>query len=243
VLGIAAGLERFDTRIKITDRESGRSIFIDGEGSFNLPETQTIPILYGAMRINKKHSIGFHAFSINRNGTSLQVDEDFGRLNVNGSVSMSDKTSFSYLKYDYALFDDGRTAIRALLGIYGLDLDLQMEANGQISIDGIPVQSGTYSEGIKQFAALPLIGLDYWSSVTDRWFIGAKVAAIKGSYDKISATVVEASIRARYKMTNRVSLITGVNYLRADVTIKKTSSIRDTRYGYDGVFLGLDFNF
>jgi len=44
-------------------------------------------------------------------------------------------------------------------------------------------------------------------------------------------------------MTNRVSLITGVNYLRADVKIKKTSSIRDIRYGYDGVFLGLDFNF
>jgi hypothetical protein len=44
-------------------------------------------------------------------------------------------------------------------------------------------------------------------------------------------------------MTDRLSLVTGVNYLSADVEVKRTNQITDTRYGYNGVFLGLDFSF
>ena len=243
VLGIAAGLERFDTNVKITNRSSGNSIFVDGESSFGLPETQLMPILYGGLRINKRHGFAFHIFNINRNGDDIQVNEDFGRLQVNGRVQLSDKSTFAYFNYMYGLFDDGRVWIRAMFGIYAIDLKLDLEATGQITLDGVPIESGTYTDSVHQFAPLPLIGLDYWSSVTDRWFVGSRVAFIAGSYSDVSAQVVEATIRARYKMTDRLSLVTGVNYLSADVEVKRTNQITDTRYGYNGVFLGLDFSF
>jgi hypothetical protein len=243
VLGIAAGLERFDTNVKITNRSSGNSIFVDGESSFGLPETQLMPIFYGGLRINKRHGFAFHIFNINRNGDDIQVNEDFGRLQVNGRVQLSDKSTFAYFNYMYGLFDDGRVWIRAMFGIYAIDLKLDLEATGQITLDGVPVESGTYTDSVHQFAPLPLIGLDYWSSVTDRWFVGSRVAFIAGSYSDVSAQVVEANIRARYKLTDRLSLVTGVNYLSADVEVKRTNQITDTRYGYDGVFLGLDFSF
>jgi hypothetical protein len=57
------------------------------------------------------------------------------------------------------------------------------------------------------------------------------------------AHVVEANIRARYAMTSRVALITGVNCRSADVEIKRPNSIGDIRYGYDGAYVDLDFNF
>jgi hypothetical protein len=243
VLGIAAGLERFDMNIKLTNRESGSSIFVDAESSFGLPETQLIPIVYGAARINRRHGIGFYAFAITRTGDSLSVNEDFGRLQVDGRVELTDKSSFGHVNYTYGLFDDGQTWIRAMLGIYAIDLKMEIEATGQVLLDGVPVDSGVYKDTIDQFAPLPLIGLDYWSRVTDKWYFGAKLAFISGSYDDVSAHVVDANIRARYVMTSRVALITGVNYLSADVEIKRSNSIRDIRYGYDGVYLGLDFNF
>lgn len=243
VLGIAAGWERFDMNIKLTDRESGNSIFVDAESSFGLPETQLIPIVYGAARITSRHGIGFHAFTISRTGDSLSVNEDFGRLAVDGRVELTDRSSFGYLNYTYGLFDDGQTWIRAMLGIYAIDLKMEIEATGQILLDGVPVDSGRYTDSIDQFAPLPLIGLDYWSRVTGKWYFGAKLAFISGSYDDVSAHVVEANIRARYAMTSRVALITGVNYLNADVEIKRSNSIRDIRYGYNGAYLGLDFNF
>jgi hypothetical protein len=176
VLGIAAGLERFDTNVKITNRSSGNSIFVDGESSFGLPETQLMPIFYGGLRINKRHGFAFHIFNINRNGDDIQVNEDFGRLQVNGRVQLSDKSTFAYFNYMYGLFDDGRVWIRAMFGIYAIDLKLDLEATGQITLDGVPIESGTYTDSVHQFAPLPLIGLDYWSSVTDRWFVGSRVA-------------------------------------------------------------------
>jgi len=243
VFGIAVGAERFNTNIKITDPQSGNSTFIDAEGNFGLPQTNTVPIVYGAFRINEKHGLGFYAFKINRQGSLINIDKDYGDLAVNGSISFTDKTSFSYLSYHYRLFDDKRVKIRALFGIYALDLSMELNASGQITVGGDPVLSGEYTESINQFAPLPLIGLDFWSTIGEKWAIGAKFAAIGGTYDDVSALVVDVSMRSRYQMTEHVGLIAGFNYLSADVKITGSKSINDIRYGYDGIFLGLDFNF
>ena len=243
VLGIAAGLERFDTNIKLTDRETGNSRFIDAEGNFGLPESQTMPIIYGAVRFNERHGFSFYAFKVNRSGSNFNIDEDFGNLTVVGNVSMTDKSAFSHLTYHYRLYDDQRVLISALLGLYAIDLSLELNASGQITLDDAPVQSGQYAESISQFAALPLIGFDFWSTVEEKWAFGARFAMITGSYNDVSASVVDAAIQARYQMTDHVALIGGVNYLSADVEIARSNSIRDINYGYDGIFLGLDFNF
>ncbi len=243
VIGIAGGLERFDTNVKLTDRETGNSTFIDAEGNFGLPEIKTVPIVYGAVRVNDRHGFGFYAFKVNRNGSNFNIDEDFGDLTVVGNVSMTDKTAFSYLAYQYRLFDDERVIISALLGLYVLDLSFELNASGQITLDGESVLSGEYTESIDQLAPLPLIGLDFWATAKEKWAFGTKVAMITGSYDDVSALVIDAVIRTRYQVTEHVALIAGVNYLSADVEIARSRSISDIRYGYDGVFLGFDFNF
>ena len=243
VLGIAVGLERFDTNIKLTDPQTGNSTFIDAEGNFGLPESKTVPIIYGAVRFNERHGFGFYAFKVNRSGSNFNIDEGFGNLRVIGNVSLADKSSFSYLTYHYRLFDDQRVLIRGLLGLYAMDLSLELNASGQITLNDVPVLSGQYTESISQFAALPLIRLDFWSTVEGRWAMGARVAMITGSYDDVSASVVDAAIQGRYQMTEHVALIAGVNYLSADVEIARPRLISDIRYGYDGVFFGFDFNF
>lgn len=242
-LGVAGGLERFDTNLTVTERDTGNSVLVDGEGSFGLPETQTIPIIYGAARINEKHSVGFYTFRVRREGTALSLDRNFGDLNVNGTVTFSDRTSFSYLSYRYALFDDRQTIIQGLVGVYGVDLKFDFAARGEIAIGDEVVASGFYQETIDQFVPLPLIGLDYWSRVTERWYLGGKVSFVYGAYSDVAALVVDAALRARYRMTEHVSLVTGVNFLSADVEIKRTDTIRDISYGYEGLYLGLDFSF
>ncbi len=243
VIGIAGGLERFDTNVKLTDPQTGNSTFIDAEGNFGLPEIKTVPIVYGGVRFSERHGFGFYAFKVNRNGSNFNVDEDFGDLTVVGNVSMSDRSSFSYLSYQYRLFDDQRVVISALIGLYVVDLSFELNASGQITLDGEPVLSGDYTESINQLAPLPLIGLDFWATAEEQWAFGAKVAMITGSYNDVSALVVDAVTRTRYQMTEHVALIAGVNYLSADVEIARSTLISDIRYGYDGVFLGLDFNF
>ena len=60
-LGIGAAIVRFDTKLKFTDktRTNFDSIFIDPEGTLDLPETSSVTTFYGVWNINPKHSLGF----------------------------------------------------------------------------------------------------------------------------------------------------------------------------------------
>jgi len=44
-VGIAAGLMRFDTNFKFTDRDNDVSVFLDAEGTLGLPEAKAMPLL------------------------------------------------------------------------------------------------------------------------------------------------------------------------------------------------------
>ena len=74
-LGVGGILVRLDTNFKFTSKPSGRSVFVDGEGTLGLPETDIIPALYGYYRFAKKHAIGFSYFRINREATSLSTPD------------------------------------------------------------------------------------------------------------------------------------------------------------------------
>ncbi len=61
-LGLGAAFVRFDSNAKFTDKASGRRIFIDLEGTLNLPETDSVPMFYGYYRFSPKHGIGWQYF-------------------------------------------------------------------------------------------------------------------------------------------------------------------------------------
>ena len=88
-IGFAASKQRFDTNFKFTDKSSGLSAFIDGEGTLGLPEIQNVKVIYGYWRPSEKHGIGFEAFRINRSTTLLAFDEDLDDL-IAKTVEISD---------------------------------------------------------------------------------------------------------------------------------------------------------
>ena len=59
-----------------------------------------------------------------------------------------------------------------------MDLKYEVQALGQVSLDGIPIQSGEYLDTLNLFAPFPLLGVDYWSRVTDRWHVGGEFTFI-----------------------------------------------------------------
>ncbi len=63
-IGVGVGFERFDTNLKFTEKSTGRTVFIDMEGTLGMPETDTVPILYGYWRINGNHGLGFSYYQI-----------------------------------------------------------------------------------------------------------------------------------------------------------------------------------
>jgi hypothetical protein len=242
-VGLAVGYERFDTNFKFTDKQSGRSVYVDGEGTLGLPEADFIPILYGYWKPAKRHGLGFSYFQIRRESTLLAVDENFSDLTVTGNVSLSDRSRFYYLSYNYTALQDDRALVLLSLGLYGLDMKYELDATGDISYRGVPIIGGEFSREESVFAPLPLVGLDAWFTITPRWALGSKIALVGGKYKDVSGTVVEAKIRGKYAFNRNLSLFFGVNYFQGDIEIDKEARKTDISYGFEGFFAGLDVGF
>ncbi len=243
LLGLGAGIVRFDSNAKFTDKETGRRIFIDLEGTLNLPETDSFPMFYGYYRFAPKHGIGWQYFRINRTGTLFDARGELGDLTIDGRATLTDRSAFSYVSYNLTLFEDDRAFILASFGIYGLDLKFVFNAEGTLSFDGVPIAATTLTEEESVFAPLPMFGLDAWFTLTRKWAFGTKISLVGGSFQDVSAVVLDTRIRGRYKFNRRVAGNVGISYFDADVTIDKSDLKTEVAYGFDGFFLGLDLGF
>jgi hypothetical protein len=242
-VGVAAGYERFDTNFKFTDKSSGVSVFLDGEGTLGLPEIQSIPIIYGYWRPSERHGLGFSTFRIDREATLLAFNENFGDLNLTGQVTLTDQSRFYYLTYNYTLHSDDRAFVFLSLGGYGLHLRYELKASGTISFNGAPIASDEYASTASVFAPLPMIGIDTWFAVTPNWAVGAKISAVAGEYADVSATVFDSRIQAKYAFTKNFGLTFGVNYFQGEINIDKEDFRTVVHYGFNGVSMGVDLGF
>jgi len=242
-VGIAAGLVRFDTNFKITDRETGVSVFLDAEGTLGLPETKVMPLVYGYWRPSPKHGLGFGYFSVRRDSELIAIDRNFDDLSLNGRATLSDDTRFYALTYNYTVLQDARAFVFASFGIKAIDLEYQFDAIGAVSFKGEVIESGRYSKTIEQFAPIPLAGVDAWFALTDKWSFGARAAFVAGEVSDVRAVITESSIRAKYEFNKNVGLIFGINYFDGDITVKAADEKQEINYGFDGVMLGIDVGF
>ena len=242
-VGIAAGVMRFDTNFKFTDRDSGRSVFLDAEGSMQLPEVRTIPLIYGYWRPSSKHGLGFGYFSIYRDSELIAIDRNFGDLSLVGRATLTDDTRFYALTYNYTFFEDSRAFLFASFGIKAIDLEYQFDAAGVLSLDGEPIESGEYSKTLDQFTPIPLVGIDVWFALTERWSFGARAAFVAGEVSDTRAVITESSIRAKYLFNDNVSMFMGVNYFDGDITLDDPDVKTEINYGFDGLLLGIDVGF
>jgi len=69
------------------------------------------------------------------------------------------------------------------------------------------------------------------------------VLFVGGSYQEVSATVFQTSVRATYHATKHIGLDLGIAYFDADVTIDKDTERQEIIHGYDGISLGLQARF
>ena len=133
-LGVGYAIARFDTKVKFKDKQSGISVFVDGEGTLGLPETDILPVLYGAYRFTNKHMMGFSYFKVKRESTLLDFDEPVDDITITGQATLTDNTSFYNVFYGYSMYEDDRSRVQGLIGLNGLDLKYTFEANGTITL-------------------------------------------------------------------------------------------------------------
>ena len=237
-LGVGFALVRLDTSVKFADKKVNRSIFIDSEGTLDLPDWDSIPVLYGGYRFSQKHGIGFSYFQVKRESSVFDFDETLDDVRITGQAIFSDVTRFYNLFYTNTLYEDDRSRVQGNIGINVLDLRYVLEAEGTITYED-NTTSGSLREDTGIIAPLPLLGLDFWYAFTPKWGMSTKVAFVGGSYQDIRGWVVNSTINARYQFTKHIGAVFGITYFDADIVIEDELERTDVKYGYNGAFLGL----
>lgn len=241
-MGVGFGIVKFNSNAKVTDKTTGRSIFIDVEGNLGLPEISHINTIYGAYRFDPKHSVLFGYFGVNRVSNLIGVDKDFGAIKVEGSLSIADRTRFYYLSYGYKLYYDSRSHVTLVAGLNGMDLRYDIEANGQITVgDNIFISQKLLNANV--FAPLPLLGLNFGFSFTPKWRVSVKNSLIFGSYNETSAKVLQSSMNVLYKANKHVGVLMGLTYFNASINVDDENELSEIFYGYNGGFIGMHFGF
>jgi len=82
-----------------------------------------------------------------------------------------------------------------------------------------------------------------WYSFTPEWGINTKVAFVAGSYEDVSAGVLQTGVNAQYRFTDHIGLVFGLAYFDADVVIEDDVEKIAIAYGYNGAFIGMRFVF
>jgi hypothetical protein len=115
--------------------------------------------------------------------------------------------------------------------------------DGMIDFDGTPITSGEYSRGVNQIAPLPLIGVDAWFALTPKWAFGSKLSFIGGSYQDVTAKILEIKIRVKYTLNKNVGLTFGFNDFYSVIEIDEADLLTDIVYGFSGLKIGIDLGF
>ena len=64
-----------------------------------------------------------------------------------------------------------------------------------------------------------------------------------GSYQDVSAAVLDTSIRSRYMFSKHVGLLLAIKYFNAEVNIDDSDLKTEVAYGFDGLSVGLALSF
>lgn len=168
-VGAGPAVIQFDSNFKVTNRDNDQHLFVDTEGTFGLPSVAHSPLITGSYRFTRAHGLTFSYFDIRRKNRILNAELDLGDYTAYGDIEIRDTSSFYSLGYSYALYEDERSFVLASVGLFGLDLGLALEAKGGIRSPMEVLEESSYNESIGFFAPLPLFGLDFWWSYTERW--------------------------------------------------------------------------
>ena len=242
-LGVGVGVVKFDSKVKVVDKETGGRRFLDLEGNLGLPEDDTVNVFYGAYSFNERHSLVFSYFAIKReselSGFSRNYD-DIVLLDVN--LSVEDQSRFYYAGYGYNLFRDDRSSVTLVAGINAIDLKLEATAAGELTILDATAEVTEVAEA-DVLAPLPLIGLNFAFSFTPQWSITTRISIVTGTYEDVEATISQASINALYRISQHTGVLVGITHFDASVEVDDDDDITDVSYGYSGLFIGLHLGF
>jgi len=172
---------------------------------------------YVVWQAPKKWSWGFNYFRSEVDGERVtSSDIEFGDLDIPAGSGVKSKfvTNFYVLNGYYDFYQSPTSAAGVGLGIYGLDLKMDLQAF-------VGDEAGAESQSASVLAPLPTLSLYYKHAFNDKWAIWANAGYFSANIDNYDGDIVTASISVDYWFNENWGLGAGYNYVDIDLTVDK----------------------
>jgi hypothetical protein len=235
-----------DTQLRL-DGDSVLGIAVDLEDFFDLDEELSSVFQFlGRWRFADRHRIGLEYYSFDRGAQSV-LQQDWSGDDIQASAGASADTTLNVgiwdINYSYSFLRESNYELSGTVGLFLMDVDVGIELQGELVVDGLPLSSGTATASSRVAAPLPLIGLDYNYALTPRWLLGASFKYFTLRTSKLDGSIVRVSADTRYYLWEHVEVGAGLTVFDLDIKadLGDFNGTIDWSFWGPQVFLGARF--
>lgn len=247
-LSLGAATNFYDTRVQVDADEGDKNLPIDLEAQVDMDSEVSVGWLSGEWRFKPNHRLRLDYIPVTRTGKHQLADDiEFHNVTVlSGSNVQTELATTIYdLTYTYSLYQDERSELGLSLGLYISDIELQLDAQGEILTDSEGESEILLSyENRRGFTApLPLAGLSYRRDLGERWRmdLGSRIWDIEIA--GVESRFLSAKASLEYQLYPGISAGVAGSYFNINLVSDENRFNGEVDTAYSGVQLFLAGSF
>ena len=208
------------------------------ESDLNLEDATIQPALDVLWRFKQNHSISFHYFNLNREGSSVKVVEfPIGENVFKAGAELNTRLNLglSQMKYGYSFYQKEVAEWGVTGGLHIINLDLAFSGYTDNSINTSGPNEVFSESGFESNVPLPNIGTYYHHTVAKDFMILLNAQYFDISVDVLDARLISLEAGVDYLPTPNFSLYAGLSYYDVDAEY-----IQDIKQGLGKVDIDWD---
>lgn len=217
-LNLGGQISALDTGIKLSSKDIGIGIVLDGEDTLGLETSETVFRVDAGWRFsdNLRHKVDFSWFRFDRSGTrtldeQIEIPDGEGGTTTLGPGRLDTlfKLDIYKLKYEYSAILDDRIDLNLGAGLYIMPVEFGIEG----LING--VGQSKVAEDVT--APLPVLGLGFDFVITPKWLLRMQSDLFYLELGQFKGGLLYNSMAVEYLPWKNVGFGLGFDHMRLSV--------------------------
>jgi hypothetical protein len=228
----AAVLRNFDTTVRVFGPNGGGGGFLDLEDLLNVDDTATILRFDSTYSFNRKHSLMFTYYDLNRSGTTgINEDIDVGTITIPASdITTTFDTRIVKLAYRFNFVRDTRTVIGASFGLNYMGLDFGINSS----------LGGGFEESFRANLPLPLVGLHSQYALGEKWEMYSSIEFLQVDLGILTGYMRDVRLGINHSPFEHLGWGFGYNGFAVDARFDASDNLdAEVEYQFQGFLLYL----
>lgn len=234
-LDFGASVTDFDSKIRINSRDDSVDKEIDLEDTLGFDSQIQLGFVKGTWRMGDRHRLSLLYTQMRRTTeVTTQNDVEVGGniIKAGANLDASVKTQVFDIEYIYSFYKRPDLELGISAGIYWMNSLAEINASGQVIIEGENQEEfrSDFQSSQRLIAPLPLFGLSASYEINPRWLAHASARYFDITISDIEGRMTALNIKTEYYFTDHLAL--GAGLVSFDVNVKYNGVVFINTFGY-----------